>query len=154
MRKSVIMLAVAALLAAHPGCKDDDDDDEPEWGMMPSFQYADILIGTWDSYACEVDGEMVKMTSSLFQEQQFSAAFRADGTYTGTGYFGDGDGTYRAEDSTVITYVDGKEYLRYRILDVGLAIIKFSRKKRPLATVVMLDSQGTHELRVQMIKRE
>ena len=48
--------------------------------------------------------------------ERTSATFNANGTYSGRGYFGYGNGTYKAEGKTIITYIGGKEYLRYDVI--------------------------------------
>lgn len=44
-----------------------------------------------------------------------SISFKPDGTYYGSGYLGNGSGTYTAEGKTIITYINGKEFVRYTV---------------------------------------
>lgn len=40
--------------------------------------------------------------------KETSATFNEDGTYSGSGYFGNGSGTYILEGSTITCFVEGK----------------------------------------------
>ena len=41
--------------------------------------------------------------------------FYEDGTFYGSGYLGNGSGTYKVSGKTITTYVSGKEYAVYTI---------------------------------------
>ena len=71
------------------------------------------MIGTWSISKVMIDGEWVsnpKMKAGL--------TFYEDGTYYGSGSFGNGEGTYEIKDNCIITYVDGDEYIRFDIKKV------------------------------------
>lgn len=44
-----------------------------------------------------------------------SISFKSDGTFYGKGYLGNGSGTYKATGNTIVTYLDGEEYIRYTV---------------------------------------
>ena len=46
------------------------------------------------------------------------ATFKSDGTYYGSGYFGNGSGTWSIKGNTVNTYVGGELYASYEIISV------------------------------------
>lgn len=101
-----IMLLFSAMFLTFSSCSNDDDD----------FDYpTDTLYGTWEGIAVIHEGNWVDITEYPYTKLGFSIKFNSDGTYTGKGYFGNGSGTYTAKGKTIITYVNGKEYLRYDI---------------------------------------
>lgn len=102
---SMTLLFTAMFLTLSSCSKDDDDFDYP----------MDTLYGTWEGISINIDGSWTDITEYPFTKFAFSIKFNSDGTYTGKGYFGNGSGTYTAKGKTIITYVDGKEYLRYDI---------------------------------------
>lgn len=102
---SMTLLFTAMFLTFSSCSKDDDDFDYP----------MDTLYGTWESISINIDGSWTDITEYPFTKFAFSIKFNSDGTYTGKGYFGNGSGTYTTKGKTIITYVDGKEYLRYDI---------------------------------------
>ncbi len=104
-RLLILMMASAVLLFASCG-----KDESP---------YKDKMIGTWDGIAVKLSSGWVDITSSYHHDFQFSITFHDDGTYYGTGYFGNGSGTYTINDNTIFTYVNGAEYYRYDIYSVS-----------------------------------
>ena len=48
-----------------------------------------------------------------------SATFNSDGTYSGSGYFGNGSGTYTAKGNTITTFVSGQVYIVYTVLSLN-----------------------------------
>lgn len=82
------------------------------------FDYPmETLYGTWsgtDIYL-EESSQWVDITRYPFTQFAFSAKFNVDGTYYGSGYFGNGSGTYKAIGNTINTYIDGEEFARYVI---------------------------------------
>lgn len=107
MKKFLSMtLLFTAMFLTFSACSNDDDD----------FDYPmDTLYGTWEGIAMNHEGNWVDITEYPYTQLAFSIKFNSDGTYTGKGYFGNGSGTYTAKGKTIITYVNGKEYLRYDI---------------------------------------
>ena len=105
MKKSVLlMFAVIAMVLS--GCSKDDDD----------FSYPmDNIYGTWVGTSVKVNGDWVDITKYPYTKFGFSIEFNKDGTYYGKGYFGNGNGTYKANKNTIRTYIDGEEYARYDI---------------------------------------
>lgn len=107
----VLFLAVVTLLCV--GCKKDDE---------PDFNYnLEQIYGKWRITALlQEDGSWFNVTSS-FAEKYFEptyATFYENGKYYGSGFFGDGWGTWKAKGNTLYTYVDGDEYLQYEIVSL------------------------------------
>lgn len=105
--KRILLLFAAIACVAFVGCSDDDDND--------GFKYGDAIYGTWDVTHVKSDGSWIDITSPLFSKYQASATFNADGTYSGSGYFGTGSGTYKASGSMIVCYISGSEYARYDV---------------------------------------
>lgn len=106
----VLFMMIATL--AFNACSDDKK-DEPQ----SNSPYAKTIIGTW------------KITDYGSSRHWFSwpyqtttATFNADGTYSGSGYFGYGSGTYKLVGSHITCYVNGKTYMQYDIISVNAGI--------------------------------
>ena len=100
-------LVVAILCVGFVSCSSDDDDD---------FNYPmETLYGTWrmSEVKTSENGSYISwpMTPT-------SATFSSNGTYSGSGYFGNGTGTYVAKGNTITTYVEGEVYLVYTVLSL------------------------------------
>lgn len=52
--------------------------------------------------------------------------FYENGTYSGSGYFGNGSGTYKAEGDMIYTYIDGEELYRYKVHSISNGIAEVS----------------------------
>lgn len=105
MKKIIYLMALIPILALTSCSKDDDDFDYP----------METLYGIWEGIGINIDGSWTDITEYPFTKFAFSIKFNSDGTYTGRGYFGNGSGTYIAKGKTIITYINGEEYLRYEI---------------------------------------
>lgn len=105
MRKILCLMAIVLPFYFLISCSKDDE---------TTFAYdIDNIYGTW--VLDEVN------TGNGYQDwllEKTSATFNKDGSYYGRGYFGNGSGTYTAEDKTITCYVSGKEYIRYDILEL------------------------------------
>lgn len=103
-----IKLCFVALLAtasfAFVSCSDDKDDP-----------VSSEIVGTWKLTKVSTNGE----TYINWPYQTTTATFSSDGTYYGKGYFGTGSGTWKQKGKKIYTYVDGKEYIVYEVLDVN-----------------------------------
>lgn len=110
MKKLLLMMAAVAVMG-FTGCSKDND--------TPSFNYdLEVLCGTWDGIGINSNGEWIDITKFPYTEFAFTATFNTNGTYSGSGYFGNGSGTYTAVDDMIITYVEGEEYARYKIVSI------------------------------------
>lgn len=99
------------------GCSSDGDD----------FDYPmDTLYGSWEGVSINLNEGWVNITEYPYTRFAFSIRFNSDGTYSGRGYFGNGSGTYTAKGKTIITYVNGKEYLRYEVKSLSNNIAELS----------------------------
>lgn len=118
MKKFLSMtLLLTAMFLTFSSCSDDEDD----------FDYPmEVLYGTWEGIAVNIDGSWTDITEYPFTKFAFSIKFNSDGSYTGRGYFGNGSGTYTAKGKTIITYIDGKEYFRYEVKSLSGNIAELS----------------------------
>lgn len=99
------------------GCSSDGDD----------FDYPmDTLYGSWEGVSINLNEGWVNITEYPYTRFAFSIRFNSDGTYSGRGYFGNEYGTYTAKGKTIITYVNGKEYLRYEVKSLSNNIAELS----------------------------
>ena len=79
------------------------------------FDYPQSTLcgGTWSGQAAKIDGKWLDITGSAYKDLQFTISFSTDGTYYGTGYFGNGSGMYEAHGNTIKTYVGGELFYTY-----------------------------------------
>lgn len=110
-----LVLMTFVLSVTITSCSNDDADNV-------SSALQSEICGTWRlTSIVNDDGTLTDLTTFrgeyLFKPTY--AKFNSDGTYSGWGYFGNGSGTYQVKGYTVYTYVDGKEYLKYQIINVS-----------------------------------
>ena len=99
------MLTLVVATVAFVSCSNDDDDN----------QYNSDIVGTWKIT------EVKTSQSGSYIDWPFKttyATFKSDGTYYGSGYFGNGSGTWSIKGNTVNTYVGGELYASYEIISV------------------------------------
>ena len=99
------MLTLVVATFAFVSCSNDDDDN----------QYNSDIVGTWKIT------EVKTSQSGSYIDWPFKAtyaSFKSDGTYYGSGYFGNGSGTWSIKGNTVNTYVGGELYASYEIISV------------------------------------
>lgn len=120
MKKLFSLMLLLATMISFIACGDDDKDG-------PSL---DDIVGTWElSKVSFNDGE----NYMDWPFETTTASFRSDGTYYGRGYFGTGSGTWKQKGKTIITYVDGEEYIRYEVKELTSST----------CTLVMSDRSGS-----------
>lgn len=109
------MLAVALVACTFSSCSKDDDE--------PKFDYPmETLVGKWRiTHVEQKDGSMFDVTTAIAEKvfKPTYATFNTDGTYSGSGEFGNGSGTFKAIGKTITCYVSGKEYLKYDVLSLS-----------------------------------
>lgn len=116
-------------------CSSDDED---------SFNYPmETLYGTWEGVEIDIDGTIIDLTDWVYSKYRFSATFNSDGTYSGSGYFGNGSGTYKANGDMIYTYIDGKEYLRYQVVSM----------QGNTSTLIMIMEGSDETLKVKVRKK-
>lgn len=98
-----MMVLLVSLISLSSCSKDDDGFDYP----------METVYGTWKGTDVYVDSKWVDITTYPYTKFAFSIKFNSDGTYYGSGYFGNGNGTYKAIGNTITTYVNGEEYAIY-----------------------------------------
>ena len=106
MKKYLFLLLTLMVTSfAFVSCSDDDDDN----------RYNSAIVGTWKIT------EVKTSQSVSYMDWPFKttyASFKSDGTYYGSGYFGNGSGTWSIKGNTVNTYVGGELYASYEIISV------------------------------------
>ena len=106
MKKQLfLLLTLVVATVAFVSCSNDDDDN----------QYNSDIVGTWKIT------EVKTSQSGSYIAWPFKttyASFKSDGTYYGSGYFGNGSGTWSIKGNTVNTYVGGELYASYEIISV------------------------------------
>lgn len=84
-------------------CGKDNEEDGPSQNE---------IIGTWKLTEVSTDGGV---SFSSWTLKETSATFNANGSYSGNGYFGNGNGTWKQKGNFITTYVDGEEYIKYEV---------------------------------------
>ena len=100
-----LLLTLVVATVAFVSCSKDDDDN----------QYNSDIVGTWKIT------EVKTSQSGSYIDWPFKttyASFKSDGTYYGSGYFGNGSGTWSIKGNAVNTYVGGELYASYEIITV------------------------------------
>lgn len=111
--KKLLILTTLLCTLLFIGCSKDDD---------PKFNYdLNTLYGKWKiTHLYVTDGYIDVSTypGNTIVPATY-ATFKADGTYSGSGYFGNGSGTYKAVGNAVTCYIEGKEYARYDVITLS-----------------------------------
>jgi hypothetical protein len=108
MKKLTIMMLLAAFFTlCVTSCSKDDDD---------SFAYPmEQLYGKWKAVEIKVDGRWYDVTKYPYTRFGMDITFYENGKFYGSGYLGNGSGTYTVSGKTITTYVSGKEYAVYTV---------------------------------------
>ena len=120
-------MILLATIISFSGCSNDDDD-------QPSLN---DIVGTWKL------SQVSTNNGGNFIDWPFettTATFKSDGTYFGRGYFGTGSGTWKQNGKTIITYVNGEEYVRYEV------------KELSASTCTLVMSVGSESIWIKCIK--
>ena len=130
MKKFLSMtLLFTAMFLTFSACSSDDETNYPDitgsWSKI-SETPGEYISSYREGISINVNGGWVNITEYPYTKFAFSIKFNSDGTYSGRGYFGNGSGTYTAKGKTIITYVNGKEYLRYEVKSLSNNIAELS----------------------------
>ena len=108
MKKLTIMMLLAAFFTlCVTSCSKDDDD---------SFAYPmEQLYGKWKAVEIKVDGRWYDVTKYPYTRFGMDITFYENGKFYGSGYLGNGSGTYTVSGKTITTYVNGEEYAVYTV---------------------------------------
>ena len=110
MKKSLLfVLLLTTLMAIMSSCSKDDD----------PYDIATQMIGTWDATAVKFEGDNSWTDITKYPSMALSITFNKNGTYSGEGALGNGDGTYTVSGKTIKTYVDGELYGTYYVNEVS-----------------------------------
>ena len=108
MKKLTIMMLLAAFFTlCVTSCSKDDDDSF----ASPMEQ----LYGKWKAVEIKVDGRWYDVTQYPYTRFGMDLTFYENGKFYGSGYLGNGSGTYTVSGKTITTYVSGKEYAVYTV---------------------------------------
>ena len=104
---SIMMLLAAFFTLCVTSCSKDDDD---------SFAYPmEQLYGKWKAVEIKVDGKWYDVNKFPYTRFGMDITFYENGKFYGSGYLGNGSGTYTVSGKTITTYVSGKEYAVYTV---------------------------------------
>ena len=108
MKKLTFMMLLAAFFTlCVTSCSKDDDD---------SFAYPmEQLYGKWKAVEIKVDGKWYDVTKYPYTRFGMDITFYEGGRFYGSGYLGNGSGTYTVSGKTITTYVSGREYAVYTV---------------------------------------
>ncbi|PVH26297.1 lipocalin-like domain-containing protein [Sphingobacterium corticibacter] len=96
------------ILVLFPSCSKDDNSSNQD--------YSTQILGTWEM--THYDGRKVSDNPDVFPDRT-TITFQSGGTYSGTGMFGGGSGTYTLSGNTITTKVDGLTFITYRIKSIN-----------------------------------
>lgn len=113
MKKLILLVVILATLV---GCSKSDDNNQG-----PDSPYKNSLIGTW---VATNYNDVILNSNPLLYTTLNVITFEANGSYLGTGLFGDDSGTYTLSGNRVKTYVDGKLYTTYEITSLKDDIVE------------------------------
>ena len=134
MKKLNLFFILTVFSLLFVGCSKDDD--------IKNFEYdLNLLYGKWRiTHVEQINGSYLNVTSSVAESvfKPTYSTFYSDGTYSGSGEFGNGSGTFKAESKTIITYVDGQEYLRYDVLMLSESNAELKMYEKGNATSVKI----------------
>ena len=106
MKKQLfLMLTLVVATFACVSCSNEDDDNQQNSDIVNTWKITEVKTSQSGSY---IDWPF-KTTY---------ATFKSDGTYYGSGYFGNGSGTWSIKGNTLNTYVGGELYASYEIITV------------------------------------
>ena len=104
---SIMMLLGAFFTLCVTSCSKDDD---------ASFAYPmEQLYGKWKAVEIKVDSKWYDVTKYPYTRFGMDITFYEGGKFYGSGYLGNGSGTYTVSGKTITTYVSGKEYAVYTV---------------------------------------
>ena len=108
MKKLTFMMLLAAFFTlCITSCSKDDDASF----ASPMEQ----LYGQWQAVEIKVDGKWYDVTKYPYTRFGMDITFYEGGKFYGSGYLGNGSGTYTVSGKTITTYVSGKEYAVYTV---------------------------------------
>lgn len=107
-----LLLLCTAMSSMSLSCTKDNEGGGGAGTTSGGFNYPlTQLYGTWDCTHVLGDNGWQAVSN------MFSATFYEDGSYYGRGVLGDGAGTYTAEGNTITTYIDGRLFYRYDVIE-------------------------------------
>lgn len=118
------LLAIVLLLFCFLFVTSCSKDDE---GVSGDFDYPkDELYGTWIATSIIEKGRLIIVED--YPQYKMSITFNKNGTFSGSGYLGNGSGTYKVNGKKIITYVDGEVYIVYNVESLSSNIVNVTFK--------------------------
>ena len=74
-----------------------------------------MLLAAFFTVEIKVDGKWYDVTKYPYTRFGMDITFYEGGKFYGSGYLGNGSGTYTVSGKTITTYVSGKEYAVYTV---------------------------------------
>ncbi len=108
MKKGLLAAMIAIAGTSFVSCSSDDDNNNI------ALKGSDVY-GLWTTTAVESNGKWVDVTNPSYKDLRASARFYKDGTYWGFGALGTGYGTWSVSGNVISTFVDGKDYIKYKV---------------------------------------
>ena len=108
MKKLTFMMLLAAFFTlCVTSCSKDDDDN---------FAYPmEQLYGKWEAVELKVDGKWYDVTKYPYTRFGMDITFYEGGRFYGSGYLGNGSGTFTVSGKTIKTYVNNELYITYSV---------------------------------------
>lgn len=107
MKKLFFFLMLPLFFVACSSDDDNNDDNDIKTQIIGKWNITHIDMGTGIGYV-EIPAEMAGTY----------ATFSSDGKFFGTGYYGNGEGTYTISGKTIKCYVDGELFVTYDIISL------------------------------------
>lgn len=104
-------LLTAFTLTVFTSCSSDDDATE----IVDHNSLQSKIIGNWK--LTEV-GSMDVNNSTLPNIKNTYIKFNSNGAYSGVGYFGNGEGTYKIDGKIIKTYISNELYMTYEVISI------------------------------------
>ncbi len=128
--KAALMMIICVLTIGFSSCSKDNE-------YTPSGEIATNIVGTW-----EIEQYNTGEGYHNWLLKTTKATFNKNGTYSGSGYFGNGTGTYKIKGSTITCYVEGEKFLIYKVISLEGA----------KATLSVTDAEDTDTLLIKCTK--
>lgn len=139
------MLMISALFVS---CSKGSDSNElPSNIVNPSFD-VEQLYGTWKMDKASTD-DVTYIDFDTFAKVKYgysgstTATFNKGTTYSGSGLFGNGSGTYDVNRNVITTYIDGKILYMYKVISLSNGQCK----------LIMSDTKSTTVLYFKCVKQ-
>lgn len=105
--KALLLITICMFSISFSSCTKDNE-------YSQNREIAENIVGTWKIEQADTGDGFETWTN-----QTTSATFNEDGTYSGSGLFGNGTGTYKLKGNTITCYVSGDVFLVYKVITLN-----------------------------------